>query len=48
MSTSKGWVIWVEDFLKKFDGDLLRYYMVINAPLNKRILTFHGMTSKEE
>lgn len=35
MSTSKGWVIWVEDFLKKFDSDLLRYYMVINAPLNK-------------
>lgn len=35
MSTSKGWVIWVKDFLEKFDSDLLRYYMVINAPLNK-------------
>ncbi|RAP45969.1 MAG: methionine--tRNA ligase [Methanosphaera sp. rholeuAM6] len=35
MSTSKGWVIWVKDFLDKFDSDLLRYYMVINAPLNK-------------
>ena len=35
MSTSKGWVIWVEDFLKKFDSDLLRYYMIINAPLSK-------------
>lgn len=35
MSTSKGWVIWVKDFLDKFDSDLLRYYMVINAPLDK-------------
>lgn len=35
MSTSKGWVIWVKDFLDKFDSDLLRYYMIINAPLDK-------------
>ncbi|KZX15125.1 methionine--tRNA ligase [Methanobrevibacter filiformis] len=35
MSTSKGWVIWVKDFVKKFDSDLLRYYLTINAPLNK-------------
>ncbi len=35
MSTSKGWVIWVKDFLEKFDSDLLRYYMVINAPLSR-------------
>ncbi|RAP48993.1 MAG: methionine--tRNA ligase [Methanosphaera sp. rholeuAM74] len=35
MSTSKGWVIWVKDFLDKFDSDLLRYYMIINAPLSK-------------
>jgi len=35
MSTSRGWVIWVKDFLEKFDSDLLRYYMVINAPLSK-------------
>lgn len=35
MSTSKGWVIWVKDFLDEFDSDLLRYYMVINAPLDK-------------
>ncbi|MDO5851783.1 MAG: methionine--tRNA ligase [Methanobacteriaceae archaeon] len=35
MSTSKGWVIWVEDFLKDFDSDLLRYYMIVNAPLSK-------------
>lgn len=35
MSTSKGWVVWVDDFLKEFDSDLLRYYLIINAPLNK-------------
>ena len=35
MSTSKGWVIWVSDFIKDFDSDLLRYYLTINAPLNK-------------
>ena len=35
MSTSKNWVIWAADFVKKFDSDLLRYYLTINAPLNK-------------
>jgi methionyl-tRNA synthetase len=35
MSTSKGWVIWVKDFVETFDSDLLRYYLTINAPLNK-------------
>ncbi|MCL2115897.1 MAG: methionine--tRNA ligase [Methanobrevibacter sp.] len=35
MSTSKGWVIWVEDFLNSYDCDLLRYYLTVNAPLNK-------------
>ncbi|MDR2967108.1 MAG: methionine--tRNA ligase [Methanobacteriaceae archaeon] len=35
MSTSKGWVIWVEDFVKNYDSDLLRYYLTVNAPLNK-------------
>ena len=35
MSTSKNWVIWVADFVKDFDSDLLRYYLTINAPLNK-------------
>lgn len=35
MSTSKNWVIWVEDFLNSYDSDLLRYYLTINAPLNK-------------
>ena len=35
MSTSKGWVIWVEDFVNSYDCDLLRYYLTVNAPLNK-------------
>ncbi|MBZ9571498.1 methionine--tRNA ligase [Methanobrevibacter sp. TMH8] len=35
MSTSQNWVIWVADFVKKYDSDLLRYYLTINAPLNK-------------
>lgn len=35
MSTSKNWVIWVSDFTKKFDADLLRYYLVANAPLTR-------------
>lgn len=35
MSTSKNWVVWVSDFLKRFDSDLLRYYLTINAPLTR-------------
>ncbi|MBP2046900.1 methionine--tRNA ligase [Methanobacterium aggregans] len=35
MSTSKNWVIWAEDFLKTFDADLLRYYLIANAPLTR-------------
>lgn len=35
MSTSKNWVIWVSDFVKDFESDLLRYYLTVNAPLNK-------------
>ena len=35
MFTSKNWVIWIEDFVRDFDADLLRYYLTINAPLNK-------------
>jgi len=35
MSTSKNWVIWVADFMEKFDSDLLRYYLVANAPLTR-------------
>ena len=35
MSTSKNWVIWIADFVKDYDPELLRYYLTMNAPLNK-------------
>ncbi|HHY01036.1 MAG TPA: methionine--tRNA ligase [Methanothermobacter sp.] len=35
MSTSKNWVIWTADFVEKFSPDLLRYYLVANAPLTR-------------
>lgn len=35
MSTSKNWVIWTSDFLKNFESDILRYYLVANAPLTR-------------
>lgn len=35
MSTSKNWVIWAADFLKKFESDILRYYLIVNAPLTR-------------
>ena len=35
MSTSKNWVIWIADFVKDYEPDLLRYYLAINAPLNR-------------
>ena len=35
MSTSKNWVIWASDFLKKFESDILRYYLIVNAPLTR-------------
>ncbi|ACX72675.1 methionyl-tRNA synthetase [Methanocaldococcus vulcanius M7] len=35
MSTSKKWVVWVKDFVKNFDADYLRYYLIMSAPLFK-------------
>jgi methionyl-tRNA synthetase len=35
ISTSKNWAIWVEDYLKYFEGDYLRYVMAANAPENR-------------
>ena len=35
MSTSRNWTIWVKDFLKYFDGELLRYVLAVNAPETK-------------
>ena len=32
LSTSRGWAIWVSDFLEQFDSELLRYYMLAHGP----------------
>tara|TARA_Y100000310_G_C20697377_1_gene826662 strand:- start:3115 stop:5268 length:2154 start_codon:yes stop_codon:yes gene_type:complete len=34
MSTSRNWVVWVKDFVEKYPGDYMRYYLTINTPLN--------------
>lgn len=35
ISTSNNWAIWVNDFVKSFDGQLLRYYLAAIAPESK-------------
>ncbi|HMK54642.1 MAG TPA: methionine--tRNA ligase [Methanobacteriaceae archaeon] len=35
MSTSKNWVIWASEFMEKYDYNLLRYYLIANAPLSR-------------
>jgi len=35
MSTSRNWTLWVNDYLKFFDGELLRYVIATNAPETK-------------
>ncbi|MBT4332610.1 MAG: methionine--tRNA ligase [Candidatus Cloacimonetes bacterium] len=35
MSTSRDWTVWVEDYLKYFDGEYLRYVLAVNAPETK-------------
>ncbi len=35
ISTSKDYAIWVDDYLKLFDGEWLRYVLACNAPENK-------------
>ena len=32
MSGSRGWAVWVPDFLSHYDADALRYYLTANAP----------------
>ncbi|RLI95496.1 MAG: methionine--tRNA ligase [Candidatus Altiarchaeales archaeon] len=32
MSTSRGWVLWLHDFLEEFEPDLLRYYLLSINP----------------
>ena len=31
-STSRSWAVWIPDFLKSFDSELLRYYMIAQGP----------------
>lgn len=35
MSTSRDWTVWVEDYLKYFEGEYLRYVLAVNAPETK-------------
>jgi len=35
LSKSRGWVVRVEDYMKEFDPDSLRYYLTAVAPLDK-------------
>lgn len=32
LSTSKNWAIWVNDYLKSYDPDPLRYFLIMNGP----------------
>ena len=36
ISKSRGTAVWIEDYLKEFDPDPLRYYLTANAPENAR------------
>ncbi|MBS4194214.1 methionine--tRNA ligase [Lederbergia citri] len=35
ISTSKNWAVWVQDLLKKYEPDSIRYFLTINAPENR-------------
>jgi methionyl-tRNA synthetase len=35
VSGSRGWAVWVLDFLSRYDADALRYYLIANAPETK-------------
>lgn len=37
LSKSRGWVVEVSDYIKKFEPDSLRYYLTITAPLQRDI-----------
>ncbi len=32
MSTSRGWIVWINEFVKKYPADTLRYTLVANSP----------------
>lgn len=36
ISKSRGAAIWIQDYLRQFDADPLRYYLTINAPESQR------------
>ncbi|MBI5762338.1 MAG: methionine--tRNA ligase [Planctomycetes bacterium] len=36
ISKSRGTAVWIEDYLREFDPDPLRYYLTINAPESQR------------
>lgn len=36
ISKSRGTAVWIEDYLRSFDADPLRYYLTINAPESQR------------
>ena len=36
ISKSRGTAVWIEDYLKTFDPDPLRYYLTAVAPENQR------------
>jgi methionyl-tRNA synthetase len=35
VSGSRGWAVWVLDFLSRYDADAVRYYLIANAPETK-------------
>ncbi|MBA2175842.1 methionine--tRNA ligase [Halobacillus locisalis] len=35
LSTSRNWAVWVNDLLKRYDPDSIRYFLTINAPENR-------------
>ncbi len=35
ISTSRNWAIWVDEVVRDFDGEYLRYYLAVNAPESK-------------
>lgn len=37
LSTSRGWAVWVHEFLEAFDADLMRYALGITMPENKDV-----------
>lgn len=36
-SKSRGWAVWLPDFLEEFDGELLRFFLITSGPENSDI-----------